>query len=197
MAELIEQELGTLKTQVIENSFLLFEAHLIKAIPLCSSAQPDSLYFSCEKNGVYSVKLGYKFTCEDSRSEAASGSTRSVVSGLWIGMWKLEVPVKIKHFLWKACFDSLPTKVNLMKRKILADPTCHLCGKIAEDTKHALWDVEAVKAVWCMDFNWVNRFEVAHGSLLDLVDRLLSKSRVAELFATMAWFTWTHRNKQG
>lgn len=49
MAELIEQELGTLKTQVIENSFLLFEAHLIKAIPLCSSAQPDSLYFSCEK----------------------------------------------------------------------------------------------------------------------------------------------------
>ena len=111
------------------------------------------------------------------------------------GIWKLKVPGKIKHFLWKVCSDCLPTKVNLMKREILANPTCHLCGRIAEDTKHALWDCEAVKAVWCMDFSWVNWVEAAHGSFLDLVDRLISKPRVAELFATTAWSIWTHRNK--
>ena len=74
---------------------------------------------------------------------------QSVVLGLWNGMWKLKVPRKIKHFIWKACSESLPTKANLMKRKILTDPTCHLRGRVAEDTKHALWDCEAVKAVWC------------------------------------------------
>ena len=127
--------------------------------------------------------------------KAALGSNRSVVSGLWNGMWKLKVPRKIKHVKWKACSESLPTKANLMKRKILTDLTCHLCGRVAEDTKHALWDCEAVKAVWCKDFSWVNLFEATHGSWLDLVDRLLSKSRVAELFATTACFIWTHRNK--
>ena len=143
------------------------------------------------------MKSGYKLICEDSRSEEASGSTRNGVSGLWYGIWKLKVPGKIKHFLWKACANSLPTKVNLMKLKILADPLCHLCGRILEDHKHALWDCdcEAVKSVWCKDFTWVNQFEATHVTFLDLVDRLISKPRVTELFATTACFIWTHRNK--
>ena len=85
MADLIEQESGKWKTQVIKNSFLPFEVQQIKAIPLCASAQSDSLYWSWEKNGVYLVKSGYKLIFEDSRSEAASGSTRSGVSGLCLG----------------------------------------------------------------------------------------------------------------
>lgn len=100
-----------------------------------------------KKNGVYLVKLGYKCICEDSRNEEASGSTRSVALGLWFGIWKLKMPGKIKHFLWKACANILPTKVNLMKWKILLDPLSHLCGRCLEDTKHALWDCEAVKNV--------------------------------------------------
>ena len=84
-----------------------------------------------------------------------------------------------------------------MKRKILADPICQLYGKYSGDTKHALWDCEAVKRVWCKEFSWVNQFEAAHGTFLDLVDWLMSKPRVTELFATTAWFIWTHRIKRG
>ena len=64
------------------------------------------------------------------------------------------------------CLVSLPTKVNLMKLKILADPLCHLCGRIPKDNKHALWDCEAVKSVWCKDFSWVNQFEAIHVTFL-------------------------------
>ena len=77
----------------------LLVAQQIKAIPLCASAQLDFLYWSWEKNGVYSMKSGYKLICEDSRSEEASGSTKNGVSSLWYGIWKLKVPGKIKHFL--------------------------------------------------------------------------------------------------
>ena len=35
-----------------------------------------------------------------------------------------------------------------MKRKIIANPSCHLCGSFPEDVKHALWDCEALKIVW-------------------------------------------------
>ena len=106
-------------------------------------------------------------------------------------VWKLKVPGRIKHFLQKACANSLPTKVNLMKRKILTDPI-QLCGRFLENTKHAFWDCEAVRRVWCKEFRQVNQFEAAHGTLLDLVDRLMSKPRVIEMFVTTAWFTWTH-----
>ena len=82
-----------------------------------------------------------------------------------------------------------------MKRKILAGPICQLYGKFSKDTKHALWDSEAVKRVWCKEFGWVNQFEAAHGTFLELVDWLMSKPRVTELFATTAWFIWTHRSK--
>ena len=173
---------------VIENSFLPFEAQQILAIPLCTSAQHDLIYWSPEKNGIYSVKSGHKMLCEKARRDEASSSTGSGGSGLWKGIWKLKVPGKLKHFLWKACTDSLPTKTNLLKRKIIAEPTCHLYGRCSEDVKHALWECEAVKIVWDREFSWVNRFEAANGSFLDLMERIIKKSGVAELFVTTAWF---------
>lgn len=128
MADLIAQDTCSWKVQVIDNSFLPFEAQQIKAIPLCALSQPDFLYWALEKNGVYLVKSGYKLICEEARIEKASGSTRIGVAGLWSRIWKLKVPGKIKHFLWRACSNYFPTKVNLMKRKILAELLCHLCG---------------------------------------------------------------------
>ena len=101
--------------------------------------------------------------------ELASGSNKEALTCLWLGIWKLKIPGKVKHILWKACTNSLPTKVNLMRKKILTNPQCHLCGKHPEDTLHALWACEVVKRAWCTDFGWVNQFEASHGSFLDLV----------------------------
>uniref|UniRef100_A0A7N2LE19 Reverse transcriptase zinc-binding domain-containing protein n=1 Tax=Quercus lobata TaxID=97700 RepID=A0A7N2LE19_QUELO len=64
-----------------------------------------------------------------------------------------------------------------------------------EDVKHTLWDCEAVKIVWCKDFSWVNRFEAANGTFLYLMEWLITKLGIADLFATTAWLIWTHRNK--
>uniref|UniRef100_A0A7N2QYP5 Reverse transcriptase zinc-binding domain-containing protein n=1 Tax=Quercus lobata TaxID=97700 RepID=A0A7N2QYP5_QUELO len=64
---------------------------------------------SAEKNGIY-VKSGYKLLCEEARREDASGSSREGMAELWSRIWKLKVPGKILHFLWKACTDCLPTK---------------------------------------------------------------------------------------
>ena len=83
----------------------------------------------------------------------------------------------------------------MLKRKIIAEPTCHLYGRCSEDVKHALWEYEAVKIVWDKEFSWVNRFEAANGSFLDLMERIIKKSGVAKLFVTIAWFIWIHRNK--
>ena len=54
---------------------------------------------------------------------------------------------------------------------------------------------EAVKIVWCKDFSWVNRFEAANGTFLDLMERLITKLGIVDLFVTMAWLIWTHQKK--
>ena len=89
----------------------------------------------------------------------------------------------------------MPTKSNLLKRKVLSDPTCHLCGNRAEDAMYALWECEAVKLVGGMDFGWVNRFEAAHGTFTELCDRIMTQPRFPEIFDNIAWFIWSYRNK--
>lgn len=58
--------------------------------------------------------------------------------------YKLNVPWQVKQFLWRVCTDSLPIKVNLVKRKILSDSSCHLCVRHQEDILHALWGCEVI-----------------------------------------------------
>ena len=43
----------------------------------------------------------------------------------------------------------------------------------------------------------INDFEASQGTFFDLVGRILQKPQVPEIFATTAWFIWTHRNKIG
>uniref|UniRef100_A0A7N2L7F5 RNase H type-1 domain-containing protein n=1 Tax=Quercus lobata TaxID=97700 RepID=A0A7N2L7F5_QUELO len=69
---------------------------MIKAIPLCNTPQPDLLYWTIEKNGVYSVKSGYRALCEEARNEEASGSSSVLSTGFWSSIWKLKVPGKRK-----------------------------------------------------------------------------------------------------
>ena len=42
-----------------------------------------------------------------------------------------------------------------------------------------------MKHVWCIDFSWLNQFEAAHGTFVDLVGRFISKPWVIKVFATI------------
>ena len=46
---------------------------------------------------------------------------------LWRKIWYLGMPNKVKHLVWWACKDSIPTKANLVRRKILYDDLCEAC----------------------------------------------------------------------
>lgn len=195
VANLIDDSVGWWNTRIIDDHFSPFEAQTIKSIPLCISPQPDYLHWPLERNGNYSVKSGYKLLCEESSRDEASSSNPVAATSFWSSIWKLKVLGKVKYFLWRACTNSLPTKANLMKRKNVADSTCHRCRRQPEDIMLALWGCEAVKHVWCYDFRWINDFEASQGTFFDLVGRILQKPRVLEIFANTAWFIWTHRNK--
>lgn len=104
---------------------------------------------------------------------------------------KLNVPGKIKHFLWRACTSSSPTKTSLLKRKFVLDMLCHRCGKCDEDMKHGYGIVKRQNRFDTLVF----RFEAAHGNFLDLYGRMVSKSAKSDLFAIIVWHIWVYRNK--
>ena len=67
---------------------------------------------------------------------------------VWKVIWQLQVPPKVKNFIWQACCNALPTKQALMRRKIVADPICERCKLDVEETEHALWSCPKLDVVW-------------------------------------------------
>ena len=145
-----------------------FEAVKIKAIPIRSVAQEDIIIWPKNRDGSYTIKTGYQILCEEQSRDHASSSFPDVTKGLWKGIWKLRVPGKIKHFLWRACSDYFPTKHNLWKRRIVPNEVCEICNSHPETVLHSLWNCEASSAVWNRDFGWIDRRKVSRGDFVDL-----------------------------
>nr|POE94871.1 putative ribonuclease h protein [Quercus suber] len=182
-------------TNLIDLCFYPPDALLIKSLPLCSSPQPDTLVWRSERSGCYSVKLGYKLLCEPLLPDTNRPPVVDSKRGLWKSIWQLNVPSKIKHFLWKACTNSLPSKENLLKRKILLEFSCPRCSGVSESVVHALWSCTCIEVVWQTDFDWVDRSSSSIESFSDVLQRILTKHALLPLFATTAWSVWYQRNK--
>ena len=95
----------------------------------------------------------------------------------WTGLWKLKVLGKVRHFMWKACSDSLPTKQNVKKQIILKEDVCQLCqhdSQQFETTLHVLWECEVIRLVWTKYFEWVDAVKPSLGNYADFLLNLFS-----------------------
>ena len=141
MSTLIDHELYSWKEAKVDRIFLPMEASTIKAIPLSFSNRCDTIIWPRNHDRIYSIKSRYKLLMEmelGNGADASSSSTGAMKS-IWNEIWKLEVPNRVRLLLWCVGNDSLPTRVNLTRRKMLTKSTCSLCKLEPEDTLHALW----------------------------------------------------------
>ena len=58
--------------------------------------------------------------------------------GFWKKIWGLKVPNKVKHFVWRARNEALPSKKNLFHRNVTKSAICGGWHSELEDTIHAL-----------------------------------------------------------
>ena len=148
--------------ELIDLNFYHWEAKVIKAIPMSQFVNLDTLLWPFSSDGVYSVRSVYRLLMELNRQHLPSPSSLELGKGLWKSIWRLGVPQKIKHFLWKAVREALPTKINLCKRQVVVDGMCEQCRDSAEDSIHALWFCVSAKSIWmsnqCFSFLRSKRF---------------------------------------
>lgn len=139
------------RAEVIDHVFNKAEAEVIKSIPLSSCNQVDTLIWPFNPSSQYSFKSGYRFLQENSENPCAPVQD----SAFWKKVWSLEVPSKIKNFVWRACKEALPTRRNLQRRKIILDGLCDTCKVRDEDCSHALFFCSDVQVLWSSEWPWL------------------------------------------
>ena len=113
---------------------------------------------------------------------------------LWKGIWGLNVPCKVKNLVWRVAKNSLPTKQNLVKRKVLTDDHCDHCKMQQEDTLYALYLCLKLEEIWLSVQAWNQCSLRQTTSFIDLMGCILAENRDPNLFAMVVWVVWKRQN---
>ena len=113
----------------------------------------------------------------------------------WNFIWRINCPSKVKHFMWRACKDILPTNLGLKLRKIQVEDVCGVCGKV-ESSGHVLWECEMAEAVWRESKLVLPKLQRPLRDFIEVVWKIWEDGREIswESFATTAWCIWKNRN---
>src|SRR3954467_9985643 len=63
----------------------------------------------------------------------------------WI--WKAQIPLKIKFFLWQMMQNAILTRDNMKKRKWPGNPKCSFCNQV-ETRDHLFFNCVSSQVVW-------------------------------------------------
>ena len=199
VSELIDNATASWKSSILDVLFLPHEAEMIKGIPLSSRLPADKLIWAEASDGKFSVKSAYKLALRISDSgEQGASSERNQVKLFWNKLWALPLHHKVRHFAWRACRESLPTKANLMRCRVVQDQVCDECSRDIETTGHALWSCPSAREVWsCTKIVVPRRYERVQ-TFFDLLWGVMMEERanidmVAKMVCT-AWAIWHNRN---
>nr|POE76056.1 putative ribonuclease h protein [Quercus suber] len=177
---------------LLNDLFLPRDIALIKSIPLSNIAAEDKLFWPFTPSGIYSVKSGYRFLCKVQSLD--DHSYQSDTDSIWKKVWGLAVQPKIRNFLWCAIKDTIPTKANLKRRRVIPSDCCDHCHNTSENTLHALWSCPSLSQVWSLDQCWRNCYTRTFQSFRDLIEHIIDEGLDVDYFATIVWMVWHRRN---
>lgn len=98
----------------------------------------DKVIWRLQRNGSFSVKSAYSSCCD-------FGNTNPIFKLIW----RLEVPERVKFFLWKIAHNRLLTK-DLWSRWFGGQNECPVCPGIVETSSHALRDCPKASETFIM-----------------------------------------------
>lgn len=106
--------LNTLPPDLVFNTLL---------IPLGITQHEDELSWPHEKYVTYTVRSWYVVVAE------TRDINNTMEPSLWMNIWNLQVPQKIKQFMWKFAHNAFPMKSNLYKITTNADLIYPICAQ--------------------------------------------------------------------
>ena len=108
-------------SQLLIYGFLTSIVGILISYMMCSMCMMCNLLlvWHYSKNGIYIVKLGYCLACLVNHIFSQLCSEEG-----WKKLWQIEVPRKVRSFIWRLCWDFLPTRVQLTHQHICIRINC-------------------------------------------------------------------------
>ncbi|CAN6580631.1 unnamed protein product [Malus baccata var. baccata] len=207
VSELIEPNSRSWKSEVILQGFSSEDTKHILSIPLSKYGCCDRLVWHHTVDGRYSVKTGYRVAVSLLENGALGRKGRGVPSmhhntnQVWKGIWNLQVPNKIKFFIWRCCNNALAVRHNLKRRHMRIDNVCGVCNLVDESENHLFFRCDLSQRLWFCSPLHLNSIELIGADFLDnwntfctsIKDREDAEAIMQE-FACGLWWIWKNRN---
>lgn len=190
---LIDQETREWDRQMVYTIFFPFEAEQIRRIPLARRVSEDVMFWPWEKNQQFSVRFAYHLI-QKKKAEFVLGPSDD--HNYWKWIWRLNIPPKIKLFVWRLCHNRLATKTGLLARGIKTDPICFLCGEKEKSIPHLFTSCQWTRRVWFLSPLGKGPHLQPTESMGDWLRKSAKKesSWVMELLSVTLWSIWVSRN---
>lgn len=122
------------------------------------------------------------------------------VDGDWMSIWKLKVPLRVKIFLWRACRECLPTRLQLQRRGIACSGLCFACDIGLENAWHILITCPLSIDYWKRAHLWdyISPLLTSTSSLKELCFQVLATlNHISKAkFAMILWSIWRARKEK-
>ncbi|KAK2659781.1 hypothetical protein Ddye_006314 [Dipteronia dyeriana] len=136
---------GNCNLSLLKENFIDTDVDAILSTPSSSSITEDSLLRYFEKNGLYSVRSGYRVGRMLATNSGSSSLDNS--GSWWKALWILKLSSKIKLFIWKVSHHWLPTMAYLARPGVPTDGIYPRCFRYEESMVYALWGCRALAMI--------------------------------------------------
>lgn len=127
----------------VRDFFTEDDARLILATQIPNGSVKDRIAWTKSVDGKYTVKSGYQHWCDTNMS-----NTTVVQSSGWSKLWRLNVPHKVKTFLWRFCRNNVPVRNRLKSRGVDLPIICPMCDSDVEHLLHVFFDCPFASSCW-------------------------------------------------
>ena len=105
-----------------------YDINLIQNIPLLNTDLEDDIIWMLTTHGHYTVKSFYH-----NIMDSLFYGSNFKVDGQWKQLWNLRVQPKFKHLTWCIIHGCLPSRQNLIRKRVLCQSTCSICENELEN----------------------------------------------------------------
>lgn len=133
VCDLMQLNVKTWDEEILSDLFNTRDAQLIGNVPLSIQDKRDSWLWILDEKGEFSVKSCYRQMVGEYATPDAT---------FWRKLWTLELPGKVRFFLWRKCRLFLPTATLLIDKRVNIDSKCVWCRLEIESVEHVLFECE-------------------------------------------------------
>lgn len=177
--------------QKIRRNFNVEDTEAIIYTRIPQSATIDRLAWCHSYNGQYTVKSGYQQWQKTNMDDGGIQDSRG-----WSRIWRLQIPHKMRIFLWRMCRNNIPIR-NLLRGKGIGVPIgCAMCVGEVEHLLHLFYDCRYAQECWNIMELQYNMWEVESAPMW-LLDKLSTEveDKLVKIAAVL-WGVWFARNKK-